>query len=660
MTGLNPRFTFDSFVVGGGNKLAATAARSVAESPGTYNPLFIYSPTGLGKTHLLMSIGQMATRVSPSIAVEYVMLEEFVELYHAAVAAGQVEAFRHRFSEVDVVLLDDVQFLTHRREMQSELLRLTTLFQEAGKQIVMTSDRPPSEIENLDERLISRFDGGLVVDIGAPEYETRRAILERRARERGAEIDAAVIDAVAKIDTHNVRELLGFLNRLVAVQAVGDAKITPESALAILTGDVVEAQSGALTPQAAEPRSAPSSEEEQLPADEFSEFLSGVTERVAQQVEEWSSPIEKAIRRWSSQGYRTDRLSEILAGGDRAEAEKALSDFERDVSRLRDLEAEVSSVDSEQLDAELFRDPDRIREAEEVARRVLDSSVIPLPAPSPGWSLDSFMQSESNSVALVAAHDTLKSTAAKYNPLVFVGSSGVGKSHLMHGLANAMIARDGAGLACLSAHEFTEELVEAMERDEIGRWRRRYRRATALFLDDVQLAAGKEATQQELFNLFNHFFESGRQLVFTLNAMPRDVEGLDDRLVSRLEGGLIAQIEAPDRSLRAQIVSKELSDRVGDVDRELADYLADRPAESIRAVRSHVQRVVTAAEGENTLPTAAFARRVLEAPAPAAQPGPRRVRTSGVVASPSGGLRSYEKVVWSWPDVAERIIEDVH
>src|SRR5439155_22534596 len=171
-TALNAKYTFETFVVGTANRLAVTSGRTVSENPGSaYNPLFIYSGSGLGKTHLLMAIGHQAKKVAPGLAIEYLTLDEFVESFHAAIAAGQGDAFRRRFQGVDVLLVDDVQFLTNRKEMQAELLRLTEALQQAGHQIVLTSDRPPSEIADLDERLISRFSGGLVVDIGPPDYE---------------------------------------------------------------------------------------------------------------------------------------------------------------------------------------------------------------------------------------------------------------------------------------------------------------------------------------------------------------------------------------------------------------------------------------------------------------------------------------------------------
>jgi len=241
-TVLNPKYTFDSYVVGAANRLAVTAGRTVAETPGAaYNPLFIYSGSGLGKTHLLMAIGHAAKQAGPTLNVEYLTLDEYVEAFHAAIAAGQGDAFRRRFENVDVLLVDDVQFLSNRKEMQSELLRLTEALQGAGHQIVLTSDRPPAEIADLDERLISRLSGGLVVDMGLPDYETRVAILRRKAEERGARFQPGVLDTVAGLEFANVRELMGALNRLVAFQAVNDQPINAAAAKQLLGASVTAA-----------------------------------------------------------------------------------------------------------------------------------------------------------------------------------------------------------------------------------------------------------------------------------------------------------------------------------------------------------------------------------------------------------------------------------
>ena len=149
---LNPRFSFETFVVGAANRLAVTAGRTVAENPGSaYNPLFIYSGSGLGKTHVLMAIGHAAKTIAAQLNIEYLTLDEYVEAFHAAIAAGQGDAFRRRFQNVDVLLVDDVQFLTNRKEMQAELLRLTEALQQSGHQIVLASEAAAPPVPPLQE-----------------------------------------------------------------------------------------------------------------------------------------------------------------------------------------------------------------------------------------------------------------------------------------------------------------------------------------------------------------------------------------------------------------------------------------------------------------------------------------------------------------------------
>jgi chromosomal replication initiator protein DnaA len=649
---LNPRFSFETFVVGAGNRLAVTAARTVAQSPGAaYNPLYLYSPTGLGKTHLLTAVGQLAKEHSPDLHVEYLTLDEFVEAYHAAVAAGQSEAFRNRFDRVDVLLVDDVQFLTHRREMQAELLRVTGQLQSAGKQIVLTSDCPPSEIEDLDERLLSRFDGGLVADIGAPDYETRLAILKRRAEDRDAEFDEEVLGAVASFDLPNVRELLGLLNRLVAYQAVSESPLTPAGAKELLAGDAERAKAAAERPPPAPPAApAPVAR----PEDEFADFLSDVAHTVEEQVEAWRSRLGEAILLWEAEGYRTVRLEEMLQQDIPVPAERVVQQFERDVERLRSSQAAIAKMDPGRADDPLFFDPDRVEEANELVQQALVDTGPP-PGPSAAWSLDTYVVGEANKVALNAARAVADRPGQRYNPLVLVGPTGVGKTHLMHAIGHRLGAAADAVVACLTAQQLLDELVEAIEGERVDIWRARYRRVTAFLLDDVHILARKERSQEELFHLFNELHDAGHQLVFTAVTSPREIEGLDDRLKSRLEGGLVTTMAGPDRELRRNIVARKMDELFRGVDDELIDYIAARPADSIRAVLGLIQRVAIAAEAQEVAPSAALARELIEGAAPErARTG---VRTSGVLLSPSGNVRSREKLVWSWPDPVERVIE---
>src|SRR5690606_17777857 len=232
---LDPRFTFEALVIGAANRLAAAAARRVAESPGaSYNPLFIYSASGLGKTHLINANGHYARRLHPYINVVYDSLEHFTSEITAAIEAGERDAFRQRVSGTGILLLDDVQFLAGQRRMQEELLRVWDALSSRGGQVVLASDRPPPEIDGLDDRLQSRFSGGLIVDIGPPDYETRVAIVRRKAEERGQVLGPGVAEALARIPFTNVRELQGALNRVIAVQELEGRTVTPEEVARLL------------------------------------------------------------------------------------------------------------------------------------------------------------------------------------------------------------------------------------------------------------------------------------------------------------------------------------------------------------------------------------------------------------------------------------------
>jgi chromosomal replication initiation ATPase DnaA len=458
---LNPLYRFDTLVVGAANRLAFTAAKAVAESPGTvYNPLFIYARPGLGTTHLMMGIGHAARAINPRLSVEYLTLDEFVEAFHAAIAAGQGEAYRRRFIDVDLLLVDDVQFLTHRREMQAELLRLSDTLQAANRQIVLTSDRPPAEIEALDERLIRRFAGGLVIDVSAPDYETRVAILRRKAEERRSSFAKGVLEAVGSLAIDNVRELLGALNRLIAFQAVSDTPLKPEQARTLAAG-LEMAEREDKPGKAGTPSSG---------LDEFGDFLSEVSATVAQQVDSWRTKVAAAILRWEGEGFRTARLEALLQQEMTTDPEQVLRQFETDVCRLQTLHAEAAELAPDLAGSTAFRDPDDLAGAEALTQRARQGAHPP-PSPSPLWQLDDLVEGPGNRMAVQAARAVVAEPASRYNPLVIVGTSGVGKTHLLHAVGNALTKRTKGPVACLSAHEFTGELIEAIDRDAVGAWR---------------------------------------------------------------------------------------------------------------------------------------------------------------------------------------------
>ena len=228
---LNPKYTFDTFVVGNNNRFAHATALVVAESPAeSYNPLFIYGGVGLGKTHLMHAIGHYILSQKPTTRVKYVTCELFMnEMVNSLNKKTQTE-FREKYRNIDVLLVDDIQFLAGKTGTQEEFFHTFNALHSAGKQIVLSSDRPPKEIAKLEERLRSRFEWGLLADIGKPDLETRVAILQRKAEEEYLNVDDSVIHMIAERVNSNIRELEGCLTRLVAYSSLTSRPIDQQLA----------------------------------------------------------------------------------------------------------------------------------------------------------------------------------------------------------------------------------------------------------------------------------------------------------------------------------------------------------------------------------------------------------------------------------------------
>ena len=223
-------YTFDRFVVGPSNKFAYSAAIAVSEKPGkAYNPLFIYGNSGLGKTHLLLSIGHAIRRSDPEAKIAYVKGDEFTNQMIASVREGTAEEFRTKYRDVDLFLMDDVQFIAGKQATQEEFFHTFNNIYEAGHQIVITSDRPPIEMAKLDDRLRTRFEGGLMCDVQPPDVETRIAIIRNKASQLCMNLSDEVVEYIAECLTANVRQIEGVVNRLTAYKALLDDSITIES-----------------------------------------------------------------------------------------------------------------------------------------------------------------------------------------------------------------------------------------------------------------------------------------------------------------------------------------------------------------------------------------------------------------------------------------------
>ncbi|MDX1568207.1 MAG: DnaA/Hda family protein, partial [Longimicrobiales bacterium] len=316
--------TFETFVVGPANRLAAAAARRAADSPGTsYNPLFIYSPSGLGKSHILTAIAHHASKVHPEATVVYQTMEGYLDELAEALESGERDRLKEQYAGLDIFLLDDVQFLSGQPEAQELLLRTLDTLSVSGSQIALASDRPPAEIDALDDRLLSRFSGGLIVDIAQPEFETRVAIVRRKAEERGMDLEDGVAEAVARHPFKNVRELGGALNRVFAVQDLEERRVTSDE-IPDLLGLAKE----------------PSGEEGG--GDEFGTFVDELSVDLATTVNEQEAPWRVLLRETAQEaeekGFRTGRLRRLLERDEEpGDVEEVVEGFREDLDRLREI-----------------------------------------------------------------------------------------------------------------------------------------------------------------------------------------------------------------------------------------------------------------------------------------------------------------------------------
>jgi len=247
---LNPRYTFRTFIVGSANRLAHAASLSVAERPGeAYNPLFLYGGVGLGKTHLMHAVGNAVVARFPRKRVVYATSEKFTNDFITSIQQGRIDDFRARYRKIDLLLIDDIQFIADKERTQEEFFHTFNAIHEDGKQIVLSSDRPPKQITTLEERLRSRFEWGLIADLTAPDLETRIAILRTKSEEQGVRVDPEALEFIARKVVSNIRELEGALNRIVAYASMQGMPISVDLAQAVLSNVLYSPRKRAITPE---------------------------------------------------------------------------------------------------------------------------------------------------------------------------------------------------------------------------------------------------------------------------------------------------------------------------------------------------------------------------------------------------------------------------
>jgi chromosomal replication initiator protein len=327
---LNPRYTFETFVVGSGNRLAHAACQAVAEKPArAYNPLFLYGGVGLGKTHLLHAIGNACH--ANGLNVLYVSSEEFTNDMINAIRTHTTQAFREKYRTADVLLVDDIQFIAGKESTQEEFFHTFNTLHGQDKQIIVSSDRPPKSLMTLEERLRSRFEWGLTADIQAPDLETRIAILRAKAERTGRSIPDEILDTIARRVQSNIRELEGALNRLIAFADLSGSSLTP-SLVDIALADLLPSR-------------------QNISAEKVIELVA----------REWQTTVDALLGRDRSQKIALPRqvamyllrketdaslpqIGEVLGGRDHTTVMYAIQKIENDMTTMRDLEKRVASV----------------------------------------------------------------------------------------------------------------------------------------------------------------------------------------------------------------------------------------------------------------------------------------------------------------------------
>ena len=471
----------------------------------------------------------------------------------------------------------------------------------------------------------------MIVDVTAPDYETRVAILRANCEERRLEFKSGVLEELARFNFNNVRALQGALNRLVAHHAAGADDEEP----------------AATPPHTVAPR--------ERATGEFESFLSEVTTVVQQQVESWQARLREAVAYWNGERYRTAVLDRALLLEKAPDVAGLLATFSAAVEHLRDLEQIAAEVDPALGSDPVFRDPERMAAAEDLVERALAGETPP-GGPSPAVTRDGYEVGASNQLAVHAADEITAAPGAKYNPLLIHGASGVGKTHLLHAIGNGLVTARGSRLvvACVHAQQFIDELIAAIQGGIVERWRARYRSVDALLIDDVQFVADKERTQEELFLLFNELVGAGKQVVLTSDQAPAAIPDLEARLRSRFEGGLVVPVHAPDRALRERLFARFLAAAGRDSDPQLLTLLGQQPVQSVREIIGVVNRLGAAADASGSPLDARLVRRELGAVTPYAgvpvvtQPNDER----------DPAFMDAEKVVWDWPEVSSRVIEE--
>jgi chromosomal replication initiation ATPase DnaA len=641
---------FATFVADAANQAALAAARSAADATRMpYGPLLLVGPRGSGKSHLLRSIRDRAALAEPPRQTELVALARLGEIVHGRGMNEAAVALRDRLHRADLVLADDLDGIARHLNVQAFLFDVLERRLGGQRPTVVTAGVAPGKVPELDSRLLRCFRDATVVELKRPGEAARVAILEQRVAELGVSVASGLVPALAAVELGSVKEYLGALNRIIAFQQASPVLIAPEDALALVG---LDRPAAGRPPVGTAPGEPPSTAE-------FDAFLSDVVANVSTQFDHWRGRLREAIRHWQVQGIRTRRLESALAADGGGDPEPIIVEFGHDAGELQRLVAEARVVAPDLAGAEVFRDPDQLPAARQLLADARTRRA-PLAAPLADLRLEALGVGASNRLALEAAAAVAADPGARYNPLVVVGPSGVGKTHLLHGIGNALIGRGLSPIACLSAHSFLGELAALRSPDEAAQWRARYHWVAGLLLDDLHLLADETRAQAELLQLYGSLIDADRPIVFTSAQRLSDLAGFDPRLLTRLEAGLVVDIGAPDREVRTAVVKALLAETPSASDAALIDFFAARPADSVRAVQGAVQRVLGEAAAQGVPPSPAIARETLDVvESKPTRPSRRAAGASGILSPGFGVVRSREKMIHQWPKPEDRLLVEL-
>ena len=588
----------------------------------------------------LSAVAHHAQKGNARLRVHYQTLEGYLEELARVLETGDRDAMKDRYRDLDILLLDDVQFLAGQPEAQEMLLGTLDALTASGSQTVLASDRPPADINGLDARLVSRFSGGLIVDIAPPEYETRVAIIRRKAEEQGAILAPGVAETLARVPVRNVRELAGGLNRILAVQDLEGRMVTPEEA-AKLVGQAPGAPAAGGVP---------------AEGDDLTSFMDEISHTVASTVkaqeEPWRKTFRQAIEAAEREGFNAGRLRTLMEAGRPEGWEAAAERFQADLARLRDIEKELDRVGNPWPEAAkgVLRDPDRLEEAESLLESVRER-MRPFPALAPGVQLSELKGFQS--ITVKAAEQLIGADKPKYNP-VYLWSRDPAAARAVLAGAGRSFQRTDARMAVTSVSEFAEDFIRALSGGVAGAWRERWWTVDLLLVHGTEALSETERAQDEFFHLFEALKRRGSRVLLVADRPPTEIEGIDERLRSRFEGGLVLEAEA-----------KKVPAAAGAI--VLVEPGAEPPpAPSPEDIWAGTGKGAAAASDQSPTLIPPLEELIGEergglliareeggrasAPAQAA---------AAVSESPARGwFPSGEKVVWNWPVLEDRLVED--